>query len=353
MESVLRAASALLGTTVSAPADLGGSARSTVLRCATGDGGSVIVKAYKEEPEALRCFTAEAAGLALGAGSGPRLLAVDTAFPLLVMEDLGTAPTLADVLLGDSADAARAALLAWAGAYGRLAAETIGREDELAALRSRHDRGNQRWEADPWPAEAVAGLPEALGVIAPDGLEAETASILRLPDYPVYSPGDICPDNNLLFGDRVRLLDFEGANYHSVFIDAVYTRMPFSSCWCVFRLPREVQAEVESAYRAEVAKGHPELLDDDVWREGMRLGMVAWTLDATSALVRRVLTEDRMLHRTRRPVPTIRQLLRYRWESLLPEVPDMPATAELMRRLLAATEKWDVPSMPSYPAFGG
>ncbi|MCP3802154.1 hypothetical protein NLX83_23075 [Allokutzneria sp. A3M-2-11 16] len=356
MEEILRAAAAALSTPLSIPVDLGGSARSTVLRCVTGDGGTVIVKAYKDEPEALRCFTAEAAGLALGAGSGPRLIAVDTEFPLLVMEDLGKAPSLADALLGDSADTAREALLAWARAYGRLAAETAGREDEFAALRARYDRGDQQWGQNQWIRDALDGLPavlDSLGVTAPDGLLDEVSPILGLHRFPVYSPGDICPDNNLLFPDRVRLLDFEGAEYHSVFIDAVYTRMPFSSCWCVFRLPQGIQGLIEATYRAEVAKGHPELLDDGVWREGMRLGMITWTLDATTALTPRVLDEDRMLHRTRRPVPSMRQLLRYRWESLLAEVPDLPATAELQRRLLAATERWDVPTMPLYPAFLG
>lgn len=354
METILRAASALLGTAVSDPVDLGGSARSTVARCMIRDGGSVIVKAYKEEPDALRCFTAEAAGLALGAGWGPTLLAVDIAFPLLIMEDLGEAPSLADALLGSSASGAHLALLAWAGAHGRLAAETIGREAELAALRARYARGPQPWNEDPWLREAVEELPgvlDALGVTAPHGLMAEVSPVVELREYPVYSPGDICPDNHLLLPDRVRLLDFEGAEYHSVFIDAAYTRMPFSSCWCVFQLPHGVQAEVESTYRSEVAKGYPALLDDGVWREGMQLGMIAWTLNATVALTPRVLDEDRRLHPKRQPVPSMRQLLRYRWECLLAEVPNLPATAETMRRLLAATERWNAPSMPLYPAF--
>ncbi|WP_086819102.1 hypothetical protein [Allokutzneria sp. NRRL B-24872] len=353
-DAILRTASALLGAALTSPTDLGGSPRSTVLRCTTSDGESVVVKAYRDEPEALRCFTAEAAGLALGAGAGPKLLAVDTEFPLLVMEDLGAAPSLADALLGDSTDKAREALLAWARAYGRLAAESVGREEEFAALRARYDRGEQQSDTNDWIHKAVEGLPavlDSLGVTAPDGLMSEISLVNGLTQFPVYSPGDICPDNNLLFPDRVRMLDFEGAEYHSVFIDAVYTRMPFSSCWCVFRLPQGVQASIEDAYRSEVVKGHSELLDDEVWREGMRLGMLAWTVDATTSLTPRVLEEDRPLHRTRRPVPSLRQLVRYRWEILLREVPELPATAETMRRLLAATERWDVPPMPLYPAF--
>lgn len=352
METVLSRVSELLGVPVVDGVDLGGSSRSTVMRCRTGEGRSVVVKAYK--PDSLRCFTAEAAGLALGSGAGPRLLAVDADVPLLVMEDLGEAPSLADALLGQSAEAARAALLAWAAAYGRLAAETTGREAELAALRARYDRGGQQWDEDPELRAAVEALPgvlDALGVTVPAGLAAELSPVLRLDDYPVYSPGDICPDNNLVLPDGMRLLDFEGAGYHSVFLDAVYTRMPFSTCWCVFRLPPEIQDEIESAYRAEVAKGHPDLLDDEVWRSGMRLGMIAWTVHVTS-LAPRVLAEDRPMHRSR-PAPTARGLLRHRWRTLLPELTPDSALAEAVQGLLAATEKWNVAPLPLYPAFRG
>lgn len=354
MDEVLRRASESLGVPVSDPVDLGGSSRSTVVRCRTGEGGSVVVKAYR--PDALRWFTAEAAGLALGAGAGPRLLAVDTGYPLLVMEDLGEAPSLADALLGEDAEAARTALLAWAVAYGRLAAETTGREDDLAALRARYDRGEQQWGEDPelrMAVEALPGVLDAVGVTAPAGLAAELSPILgpAASAYPVYSPGDICPDNNLMFPDGMRLLDFEGAGYHSVFLDAVYTRMPFSTCWCVFRLPEEIRAGVESAYRAEVAKGHPGLLDDEVWQAGLRLGTIAWTVHVTT-LARYVLTEDRPMHPSRR-APSMRQLLRHRWRTLLPDLPPDSALAQATRGLLTATAGWNAPALPLYPAFGG
>lgn len=58
MESILRAAARALGGDLSDPVDLGGSTRSTVLRCATADGGSVVVKAYTAGPTARRAFAA-------------------------------------------------------------------------------------------------------------------------------------------------------------------------------------------------------------------------------------------------------------------------------------------------------
>ncbi|MFE2103891.1 hypothetical protein ACFW9W_44225, partial [Streptomyces sp. NPDC059468] len=65
MDRILRAAGDLLGTRLSDPVDLGGSRRSTVVRCRTAAGDSVIVKSFTDEPDALRSFTSEAAGLGL------------------------------------------------------------------------------------------------------------------------------------------------------------------------------------------------------------------------------------------------------------------------------------------------
>jgi hypothetical protein len=126
----LLAASAALGVTLAAPRDLGGSEQSTVLRCQQPDGGSVIVKAYPDSREGRESFAAEAAGLALtgGTGLGPELLAASPAERLIVMTDLGSWPSLADVLLGGSAGAAEEALLSWPRACGELAAATAGRD---------------------------------------------------------------------------------------------------------------------------------------------------------------------------------------------------------------------------------
>jgi hypothetical protein len=359
MELIRAAASRALGTDLTDPVDLGGSRRSTVLRCRTGTAETVVVKAYRDEPEALRGFTAEAAGLAL-VGAGPRLLAVDSSFPLIVMEDLGDAPSLADKLLGGDPDAARQALLTWATGYGRLAAATVGREPELAALYTIHDRGDRTWNDPGWLYKDLGELPAALdsvGVTPPPRLDEDLAVIAAVADpghYPVFSPGDICPDNNLLTPRGLRVLDFESAGYHPVFLDAAYTRMPFATCWCVFRLPADVRTAVERAYRDEVVTAYPDLGDDSVWQPGVRLATAAWTVAMTALRLPRTAAEDRPTHPTRRPVPTARQLLRYRWQTLrceLESAAELPAVVETLRRLRAATESWAVPDLPTYPAF--
>jgi hypothetical protein len=94
-QAILDAASAIAGQPLSDPADLGGSHRSTVLRCRTPDGGTVVVKTYPKSHNGLWSFAAETSGLAFSAPAGlsPVLLGTDPDIPLVVMTDLGTWPS--------------------------------------------------------------------------------------------------------------------------------------------------------------------------------------------------------------------------------------------------------------------
>ena len=345
---IMTAASALLGSELTDPVDLGGSHRSTVLRARRPDGGTVILKAHAE----WSGFAAESGGLRFAdlnfAGLGPRLLAADAEHRLIAMEDLGDAPNLADLLLGGDREAARAALIEWAATYGRLAARSVGRESELGV------------GAAPWIQETVAKLPgllDSMEIVSPTGLDADLDAVAEL-DYDrfqVFSPGDICPDNNLLTAEGLRPIDFEHSGFHSVFLDAAYARMPFSTCWCVFRLPKTFAQEAERAYQDEAVAGYPELADDKIWRPGVRLASVAHVLFMAPFLLPGVLDEDRPMHRSR-PTATVRQILRYRWESsaaALERAAELPAVAAVFRAQLAATEHWRTPDLPDYPAFRG
>ncbi|GAB2728258.1 hypothetical protein [Kitasatospora kifunensis] len=355
MDQILHAASALLGRQLTDPVDLGGSPRSSVLRCRTAEGGTVIVKAFTAEAESRRAFTAEAAGLALDLG-GPELLAVDRDFPLLVMADLGAAPTLADLLLGTDPKAAERGLLEWARGLGRLAAAGATRRAEFAELWARYDQGLPSWGEEPWIAQNAAELPAVLaaaGVEAAPGLAEELARIGTAGGerYPGFTPGDTCPDNNLLTAEGLRLIDFEAACFQSVFLTAAYCRMPFASCWCVFRPPAALAAEVERVYRAEVLASYPELAEEACWQRGMAEAVAVWTVELTVRLLPRALPEDAPMHRTRRPVPTRRQLLAHRW-TLATALPGLPALGETMERLLTTVAAgWNVAPLPGYPAF--
>ncbi|MGS2648412.1 hypothetical protein [Streptosporangium sp. LJ11] len=355
MDAILRAASEVVGVELSDPVDLGGSPRSVVLRCRTASGGSVVVKKYGTDSEGLRAFTGEAAGLSLGL-AGPGLLGVDDSVPLLVMEDLGTAPTLADVLLGDDPRAALDGLSAWARGLGRLSAASVHRRADLTSLSARYGRGVPSWDEEPWTVRYAAGFPSALagiGVEAPPELagELERIAATGADEYLAFTPGDTCPDNNLLTPGGLRLLDFESACYQPVFMTAAYCRMPFATCWCVFTLPAGLAEKIEDTYRAEVVEAYPELVEDGIWQPAIRRAVALWTVYLTTELIPRM-AKDAPTHRVRRPVPTLWQLLRHRWETAS-TLEEFPAFAETMRLLLRdVAGGWDVPPLPGYPAFG-
>ena len=152
----------------------------------------------------------------------------------------------------------------------------------------------------------------------------------------------------------MRLIDFESAGFHPVFLDAAYLRMPFSTCWCVLRLPAAVASSLEDAYRTSVCAAYPDLAADEVWQPGMRRATAIWTLHAMSYLLDRSLDADRSMNPDVAAAPTARALLRYRWQTLRDSLVagnEFPALAEAMSDLLAATAHWPVPPLPAYPAL--
>ncbi len=358
---IVMAASAAVGRPLTEPVVLqGGGGRSVVLRCRDGAGGSnVIVKTYQRSGEGRSEFAAEAAGLRFAGRTGlaPAFLGADRDVLAVVMSDLGTGASMADVLLGGSALAAESALLDWARAVGGLSAAAGRRRPEFDALRADYlsghaDESYMAGLAD--RIQAAAAAAGQVGVPPLAGLGAELAEIAAVVEQgAVFSPGDICPDNNMLTADGIRFLDFESAGYHSVFLDAAYIRMPFSTCWCVFRLPVALSRAAEAVYRSAVCAVWPDLADDQVWQPGVRRGVAAWTLSALGWLLRSAIEADEPTE-PEAESPRTRQLIRYRLQTLADELGptgELPAVATLMRSLLAATENWQAPELPLYPAF--
>lgn len=359
MRAVMQGASEAIGATVAEPSVVGRSPRSVVLRCSLDDERrSAIVKVFSDGPEGRRSFTAEAAGLSLGL-AGPALLGVDTAASLVVMEDLGPAPSLADALEAPDASAAAWGLRGWAGELGRMAAASVERRGEFDALWKQYDKGVAYWGDEPWierNGRELLEVLEASGITVPVGLAAELHAMATAGEreYRGFTPGDPCPYNALITPSGVRLIDFELSGYQSVFLGAAYCRSPFPSCWCVYRMPDHVAAGAEREFRAEVVRAYPELAEDAAWEAGMRWAIAVWTVDATAYWLRRVGAVDGPLQPHQSMGPTRRQVLRYRWEraeDLLAEG-DFPAVREMADVLLRKVGRaWEVPPLPTYPAF--
>ena len=367
---VLAVASAAIGRPLTAGVTLaGGSDRSLVLRCHEADnaagrtaaaGRTVIAKSYPPGDEGTESFAAEAAGLAVAADTGlaPGLLGVDAGARVVVMTDLGDGITLADLLLGEVSGDAAGAVQSWARTCGTLAASTRHQHGDFAALAARYGAGDAGGPVRQLRSSiaAVAERAALLGVSAPAGLDADLADVATVTQaglYPVFSPGDLCPDNNLVAAGGVRLLDFEAAAIYPVFLDAAYIRMPFSTCWCVFRLPGWLADAAEADYRELVCEAWPQLSDDRVWQPGLRRAIAAWSMNSMGWLLGRALRGDARLD-PERTSPRTRQLMRHRWRVLaaaLDGTGELPALAKLADRLLAATEQWDAPELPLYPVF--
>jgi hypothetical protein len=368
--AALAAGGKAIGRPLTSPRRLLGSDWSLVLRCTDGD-GTAVVKAYPAgSRDGPACFAAEAAGLAIAGDTGlaPRLLGVSPAALTVVMSDLGTGPSLADVLLAASAAAAETALLSWARGCGAMAAQTFSRHRDFETLRSRYLAGRSSRSDASWLLTRVGAAAERVaqvvarpenglsGVCVPDGLEQDLgviAAAVAPTRYPVFSPGDLCPDNNLLTGDGICFLDFESADICSVFLDVAYLRMPFSTCWCAFRLPAGLAVAAEAAYREQVVAVHPALADDATWAAGVRAAVAAWSVSSMYWLLDWALQGDRPLD-AERESPCTRQLMRHRWQVLADELRPasaFPALAALAGALLEATGHWQAPALPVYPAF--
>jgi hypothetical protein len=273
------------------PEDLGGSERSVVLRVRVAASPfslprTLVLKRYVE-PADRSCdsFVREAASYQLFTALAsddrmcPELFAHAPDSRLVVLEDLGGAPTLADKLLGADARGAERALLSWSRSLGRLHATTAGREADFDALERRLTPPVLK---DPLAADGVTALAELPGLIEAElrvptpGEAVEHARnsrvLLETGRHRAFSPSDSCPDNNLITSRGVRFLDFEGGCVRNAILDAAYLRVPFPSCWCPFALPAGMTDAMLAGWRAEVRVVWPDLDDDSV--------LLPWLLDA-------------------------------------------------------------------------
>lgn len=287
--------------------DLAGSGPATVVRTKVASSPfslprTLVVKHYPPAPggDQPDPFAHEAASYQLFNALAPEdrvcpeLLAHDATQRVLVIDDLGRAPTLQDKLHGTHAKAAEHGLLAWAHALGKLHASTAGREADFHTLLRRlaseapapaqarsgiaAERGRAHapsigaaWRDDgPAHAIACAQLPalleEILSVTTPDSVRTEAeraAEYARSTAHRAFSPVDLAPDNNLLVNDGARFLDFEHGLVRNTLMDVGYLHVPFASCADVRALPPGMSDAMVAAWRAETADVWPMLTDDD------------------------------------------------------------------------------------------
>ena len=332
IDALLESAASLLGP-VHLVDDLTFSNKAHVARLRVRGGTTVVAKrpvepaAFARELQALRLLP-EAVRPALEAAGDD----------LLVIEDLGPGPSLADLLLGDDPAAAEAALVAWAGTLGQALRPTMrhGTPEEPEGLEAGLDE--------------VRLLASALDVPVPAGVDDDVASIASMLARPgpwvAFCPSDTCPDNNRVLPDgSVRLFDFEGAGWRHAAVEAAYCRAPFCTCWCMARLPDGMTESMEDAFLAALAPTDPVAFLDVVTPAAVHLTLVQFDW------FRRFVLGERTA--PARAPSTGRQSVYARLLTVAGERERLPALAEVADGLAAAIlGRWpDAAAIPLYPAF--
>lgn len=301
--------------------ELRGSARSRVLRFPVLEGPgvapeSVIVKhtnsetfAYEPGNEAAwRLFNDWASLQFLGQVDAsepfvPAFYGGDPQVGLYVMEDLKAGTRLDHLLLGSDAEAAEAGLMAYARLHGRLHALTAGHEADYLRIRERLGPAvsSNSYYSYEWLATALYEIADLLDVPVAPGTDEELqdlrATLLTPGPFSAFVQSDAAPDNFLFDGANWRLLDFEGARYTHALLEGAYCRMPFPTCWCVYRMPEPLIARIEAVYRAELAKGCPAAADDALFYTGLVGACVTWALSFHTMMrpLEKMLEQDRLL----------------------------------------------------------
>ena len=317
---------AMGGARLDALDQLKGSHRSVVVR-ATVDGGprTVVVKAYvsTEATDDLEGWAREAAALSVlrGRRAPVPVLLADVNDPLLVVtEDLGGGPSVADAVLGSDPNVAADRVMAWARALAAVHGSTIGTGPAFAAAL------NERAPMAGFPVDNMAGelaqaartlqkqLPE-LGVVPERAALADLvlAAHMLAGTAVALTPSDPCPDNNIATDNGLVLIDFEWAAVRPVVWDIAYLDVPWPTCWCSWRIPEEVAAAALTTWRTAVAPAFPAVATSD-FDDGLALASVAWALLTTGWFLEHALAEEprpdgfspssraRILHRLGRAV---------------------------------------------------
>ncbi|WP_020672636.1 hypothetical protein [Amycolatopsis nigrescens] len=267
------------------PEELLGSGPATVVRAKIASSPfslprTLVIKHYPQSPRPGEAdpFAQEAVSYQLFTALSaeermcPELLAHDGKRRVLVIDDLGRAPTLRDRLNGSDGRAAERALLSWARSLGKLHASTASREADFNALLRR--LGGPAKGDDTTPVVACAQLPalleETLGVQTPGSVRQRaerSAEHARSASYRAFSPVDLSSDNNLVTGGGVQFLDFERGRVRNAFLDAAQLRVPFASDPDALALPAGMSEAMVAAWRSEVADVWPALTDDTALAE--------------------------------------------------------------------------------------
>jgi hypothetical protein len=278
----------------------------------------------------------------------------------IVMEDFGAETRLDHALLGTDAAAAEKTMIALSETVGRMHAQTIGKQaryNEIRAALGPTPKIAAFREINSRHIDLLRQTFKAIGVKPRRGFYKEVETVRKTlaasEPFTAYIHSDPCPDNCHWVGSDLRLLDFEGGRYGHALRDGVYPRIHFPTCWCVNRIPEEIARKAEAAYRAALAQGCPEAMNDEIFYPTVVSLCAYWVFRGFGNQMIRwgLLEKDEKWG-----ISTVRQrnLVRFK---LLAESAEafgyLQAIGATARDVLAKLRMlWpDVEDMPYYPAF--
>lgn len=323
-----------------------------------GGATSVIVKRYVSSGEG---WTREAAALVSVPDNAPapRLVAEGGVPPVVVMSDLGPGRTVADALLGTSADEATAAVLEWAEAVADLHAATLGGRARFRAELAL--RAGDLPVADhvmPAVVDETALLLETrcaeLGVAIPSGALREFRELPRTlradAEAAALSPSDACPDDNVRTADGVVLVDFEGAQWRHVVWDVAYLTVPWASCWCAWRMPSDVVERAVEHYRARIESALPYVRTPQ-FRKDLAAATAGWAFISAAWLLPDASGTDRPATDRRKVTPARRAMILHRLDRARRngDLERLARFAEILRAALV--QRWGEVPLAYAPAF--
>jgi hypothetical protein len=217
----------------------------------------------------------------------PTLIAEDQAEKIVVMTDVGDGPSVADALLGGDPAVAEEALGGWCHALAEVHRSTADLRSRFAAAVSKRDPDSSV-TIDPI-AGWLAGVSQALrtydaDLCIRDEVEDDLLVLGARLDgerWQALSPGDTCPDNNVIIGSSLALIDFEEAAFRHIAWDLAYLRVPWPSCWCAWAIPETVGSAALDQYFTAMngtIVGADRVVFDDFVAEAT----VAWALISVS-----------------------------------------------------------------------
>ena len=227
---------------------------------------------------------------------GPKFFGGDRAAGFVIIEDMGEHHSLVEPLLEGNATSAANALRAYTERLGKMHAAAYGRQADFDAIRrTLHPRlVDQKTDGRVSLQQRQNQITETnirlsqLGLVLSDAALAEVNAIfdaVYMPDqFLTFIHADPCPDNVFYNGDTLRLIDFEFGHYGHALRDALYTRIPFPTCWCSKRVPSELVKELEDQYRRIFGVVCPAILDDAVFNAEVATVAGSWAINCLESV---------------------------------------------------------------------